>query len=354
MWASPHSASERANTMIKKVLLVGAGAVGQVYGYHFQKAGIQVGFVVRPKYADDVRKGFNLYPMNRKNPRQAPVRFEGFDVHTDISEALAEPWDVVIPCLSSTALRKGDWFEALGRGIGEATLLNLMPGVNDLDYICQRVPKEQVVSGMIAFSSYPGPLENETLPEPGMVFWVPPMTKMPFSGPQGRRDGIIAALNSGGLKSKKITDATLQMAFAGPVLQFQMAALELSGWTFKGLRANKSLMSLTHDATREAHAIAAKNFEAKVPLALRALRPWMLRAATRLAPKVAPIDLELFFAKHFTKVGDQTEFGMSSLVDVGASLGVKTAAISALNARLQSQRALPGGTSQPAALPAPA
>lgn len=62
------------------VLLIGAGAVGQAYGYHFQRGGAAVTFFVRARYADEARRGFGLYPLNRRNPREAPVHFEGFEV----------------------------------------------------------------------------------------------------------------------------------------------------------------------------------------------------------------------------------------------------------------------------------
>ena len=43
----------------KKVLLLGAGAVGQVYGYHLAKAGAEVSFKVRPKYLEETRQGWS-------------------------------------------------------------------------------------------------------------------------------------------------------------------------------------------------------------------------------------------------------------------------------------------------------
>ena len=44
-----------------RVLLVGAGAVGQVYGKYLQAAGCEISFLVKEKYADEARRGFTLY-----------------------------------------------------------------------------------------------------------------------------------------------------------------------------------------------------------------------------------------------------------------------------------------------------
>jgi len=323
----------------KRVLLIGAGAVGQVYGYHFQRGGAEVAFYVREKYAEDARKGFDLYPMNRKNPRSAPVRFEGFDVFTDMGEAMAQGWDAVVICLSSTALRKGTWLEELAAGLGEATLVNLTPGIKDYAYVCERVPSVQVVSGLIGFSSYPGPLPGEELPKPGMVYWVPPMTKMAFSGPKARTKAIVSTLSQGGLKSKMVADVHATTAFASPVLQFHIVAMELTGWTFKALRADKPLMTLVNKAIRQANGLAAAELGKKQPLGLKLLSPWVMRLATRFIPMVSALDMERFFEKHFLKVGDQTVFGLETRIAMARQRDLPVDAMETLKERLVAYRA---------------
>ena len=65
------------------VLIVGAGAVGQVYGRHFQRGGADVAYLVKPEHLDETRRGFTLYPLNDGRP-PPPVRFEGFEALTDV------------------------------------------------------------------------------------------------------------------------------------------------------------------------------------------------------------------------------------------------------------------------------
>ena len=60
-----------------RVLVVGAGAVGQVYGRHAQLAGADVTFFVREKYRDEVTRGFTMYPLNRRRNTE-PVEVTGF------------------------------------------------------------------------------------------------------------------------------------------------------------------------------------------------------------------------------------------------------------------------------------
>ena len=48
-----------------RVLIVGAGAVGQVYGHHLQRGGAEVTFLVKPRYETDARAGFTLWRLRR-------------------------------------------------------------------------------------------------------------------------------------------------------------------------------------------------------------------------------------------------------------------------------------------------
>jgi len=303
------------------VLVVGAGSVGQVYGYHFQRGGAEVAFFVREKYAEDARKGFDLYALNRPGGREAPVHFDGFDVFTDMAEATKRSWDIVVLCLPAPALRQGTWFDELARGLGDATLVNLTPGIDDYRWIAERVPEAQVVTGLIGLSSWPGPLPGATLPNPGTVYWVPPFTKMAFSGPKDRTRKTRDALDAGGLPSKVIDDTRAQMAFEGPAFQFFVAALELGHWKFREVRDNSELLALSHRATREAFVVAAERIGKKPPLNVRIMHPWVLRLTTRAARYVAPFDMELFLEKHFSKVGTQTTLGLTTLIELAESQG---------------------------------
>ncbi|MGB3623971.1 MAG: 2-dehydropantoate 2-reductase N-terminal domain-containing protein, partial [Ketobacter sp.] len=46
-------------------LIVGAGAVGQVYGHFLQRGGASVSYLVKEKYKYDCEKGFTLYRCRR-------------------------------------------------------------------------------------------------------------------------------------------------------------------------------------------------------------------------------------------------------------------------------------------------
>ena len=96
--------------MSLRVLMVGAGAVGATYGYHFARGGARVSYFVRPKYAGEVRSGLTLF---RHGPfgRLSTPRVERFQPHAVLSteaEVAERRFDQVWLTMSSTALR-GPW-----------------------------------------------------------------------------------------------------------------------------------------------------------------------------------------------------------------------------------------------------
>ena len=72
-----------------RLLIVGAGAVGQVYGYHLQRGGASVAFLVRPAYAEACRGGLTLYP---RAGHAGPIAFTDFDVLSDLADVGAQAW----------------------------------------------------------------------------------------------------------------------------------------------------------------------------------------------------------------------------------------------------------------------
>lgn len=314
-----------------RALLVGAGAVGQVYGRHLQAGGAEVSFLVRPRYAAGARAGFDMYPLGRADARRAPVRFEGFGVLTTLDEVARERWDCVFLCVSSTALRQGDWLGALARAAGDATIVVLQPGSDDLAYARAHVPAERIVQGLIGLLAYQAPLPGEDLPRPGIAYWFPPLAETPISGPPGRALPIVAALRAGGVRSRLHPDVGWPLAMGGAVLGALVAALERSGWKIDRMRSEGGL-ELAARAARETIAIEAARLGRRTPLWTRLLGRRALGALVAVARRAAPLDIETYFRVHFTKVGDQMRLGLETHLARAAALGVDVPALAELAA----------------------
>ncbi len=297
-----------------KILVVGAGAVGQVFAHHAALAGADVSFFVREKYVDETRQGFNLYPLNRSNPRQKPVELRDFDVYSDIDEIARKPWDQVYLCIPSTGLR-GQWFEEFVQGIADAILVNLTPGLDDRQYIHAHFNPDHVVTGMISFLSYPGPLPGEVLPTPGTVYWFPPLTPSPFEGSNDAVKSVVQLLKRGGLPAKIDRKLASKSAFPSAILMGLIAALELEDWSFEKLK-NSPRLNTALDAIQEASLAIAAHTHTRPPMALRAISPKTVKLIIAVAPKVAPVDFEGFLRLHFLKVRPQTIQQLSDYIHI--------------------------------------
>ena len=307
-----------------KILIVGAGAVGQVYGRHFALGGADVTFKVKPKHAEAARGGFTMYPLEGRR-KSRPVRFEDFRVITTDAEVAAERWDQVWLAISATALR-GDWLEEFLAAVGDAPVVTLQPGPEGGEHLAARLPPERLVTGLITFVSYQTPLEGESRPEPGVAYWLPPLTPTPLEGDREVVRAAVKTLGAGGLNARMAKGVRESVRWGSALLQSVIAALEVAGWSLGELR--RSRIKLASAAAREATGIAAPGF--RRGLTRVATTPWLMRLGIRIAPAFTPLPLETYLRYHFTKVGDQTRAALATYARRGEEQGRPHGAIDRL------------------------
>ena len=147
------------------ILVVGAGSIGKVYGYHLAKGGeangTKVSFFVKEKYANSARKGFCFYPLNQKAHREVPIRWNGFTVLTTLNEVKTQTWDFVVLGMSSPALRSG-WLEEFIKSAPSAVFVSLQPGLVDHDYLLTKILPNKLIEGTIHILSYETPTPVST------------------------------------------------------------------------------------------------------------------------------------------------------------------------------------------------
>jgi len=313
-----------------RILVVGAGSVGQVYGHHLQRSGAHVSVYVREKYAEEARAGFWLYPGGRP----PGARFVPDAVHTDLDAAAAAGFDQLWLCVSSTAIR-GPLLDAVAAALGDATLVALQPGLRDRELLAPLVPADRLVLGLIAFSAWHAPLPGgPPVPAPGQGVWFPPFSPSTFEGPQAA--AVVAALRSGGCPAT-VGDATVGAARGSALLIPMVAAMECAAWSFSGLRSGR-WAALAAGAGREALDIGTGHLGVAPGPARMALRPTAIRLATRVVPLVAPMDFERFLQVHFSKVGDQTLLALDTWIAAGVGEGRSVGELRALRDALRAAR----------------
>jgi 2-dehydropantoate 2-reductase len=306
-----------------RVLLVGAGAVGQVFGKYLQAAGCEISFLVKEKYAEEARRGYTLYELGLSSRGYTPTSFSHFGVLVSLQDVAAQQWEQVWLCVSSTALRAGSWVEALARATGDATWVMLQPALDDRDWLLQWVPPERLVSGMIPFLSFPAPLlPEDPVPVPGMAFWFPPLARGPFSGPRERLDAVLRTLRTGGYPARRHPDTIRAAAIPTAVLTVFIDELESVGWRFDRFLEPDSLERVQR-AAREAVRIAAWRTGTSPSAVLPLLRPALFRLLLSLASRLVPFDLETYLRVHFSKVAAQTRWMMREYIELGRKAGLQ-------------------------------
>jgi hypothetical protein len=295
----------------KKILIVGAGAVGQAYGFHLSQGGAQVTYFVREKYLEGLAEGSPVHCLNGRH--KGRHLFEDFEAICSLDQVDGGDWDQVWLCVSSPALYTG-WLESFLSTIADATLVMLQPGMGDYAFVTRFLPSSQVVYGMITLASFHGPLADAE-GEPAMTWWFPPLSAALFSGPRPRAMSVTSILKRGGMPAKIVRDIVPQLRMGSGILMPIIATLEAEGWHFSGLRRGEALLWAGR-AAREAT-------QASLPDQRRGLirvltQPWVLRLLVLLAPRVAPFNLEAMLKSHFVKVGDQTREMLKVYIDTCA------------------------------------
>jgi hypothetical protein len=310
-----------------RVLIVGAGAVGQVYGWHLQQGGAQVSFFVKEKYAMNLRTGLTLYGLNRSKPWE-PIPFYGYETLTEWDEVQAESWDQVWLCMSSTGLQ-GEWLDTMLASIGTATLVSLQPGLRDQTLLREKVGAERLVTGLIGFIAYRAPLTNEPVERVGVAFFFPPFMPSPFSGPNAEVRSLVTPLELSRLPVKKAKEVHKNMALASALLMPVIIGLQGANWGFERYREG-SLMDLATRAGRQATVIVAAFHGCRAPLHRHFVRASLLSFVSRIAHFFVPFPLETYLRVHFTKVGDQSKALLEAYLEEGSSRDLPRDALEAL------------------------
>ncbi len=322
-----------------KILIVGAGPVGQVYGYYFQQGGCEVTYLVKECHLAECKKGFLLVNLKTKKP----VRFENSNLLTHLGEAKEHLFDIAVLAMSSAALRPVDttnhWFESFSKVIGQATVVTLQPSLKDRNYLLQFISAERLVSGVISMIAYQAPLPGEDLArltpsEPHTAYWFLPFSKFEFSGPSVITADICSLLKNGGMPASPAPlqshGINLSLPYISAALTVLLVSLELEHWSFKNLRNStyfNEMILAVNETLAVVSAFHERNQVSTPKVFLIILKP-LLRPVVRFllgpAQRWAPLNLEWYFKTHFLKVLSQTHLAFNELIEEGKTQRLST------------------------------
>jgi hypothetical protein len=283
---------------VTRVVVMGAGAVGATYGLHLQRGGAHLTFLVREKYADEVRRGIRMWHKDEAFTLVPDA------VITDFSQI--DHADQVWLSIPSTGIDDAG-LRRLGELSGDATVIDLMP--DPAFRTAKMIGKARVVEGTIPIIAYQTPLAgtDEEGREPAIAYWLPPGSATPLAG--ARAAACAEALKKGGMRARVVKAQAEMREFVGVVLMSIIWHIEAAGWNMKaGVRAVDA-------AAAELMEIIARDTGHKPPAPLQLLKqPWVVRAIFAIAPTVMPLPLEAYIRYHFTKVGEQSHANLRQLV----------------------------------------
>ncbi len=305
-------------------LIVGPGCIGRVLAFHLQRAGVRVGFFLKPAHRAACEQGFALLQCARRTRSVGTLRVE--QLFTAAEDVQPAAWHTIYLCVPSPALRSAP-LRALLQRCPDATVVLLQPGLDDRAAVRELVEADRLVAGMLSLLAWEAPLAAEQLPCPGTVFWFPPLSPSPFCGPRAR--AVVASLRAAGFPAQ----LAKHVSPAGPaaVLMVLVAALEVRAWSLARLSEGPAW----HGALREALAVVARHDpQGNTPPAWL-LGPRILGGLLRVAPWLLPFDLEAYLRVHFGKLRAQTQQALDEHIEHGQRGGLSTIHLQRLRAQLE-------------------
>ena len=299
------------------ILLVGAGAVGLVYGHHFSNAGHQVTFLVKEKYQqaleDQSNTGIILYHLNNDKKLNKPEYFNNFKTINDWEQA--QNFDLIILAISSNALRQLPLDQIKQQLLtAETNLLMLQPSATDFEHLNQVLPEEKIYQGMISLISYQTDEVNSDINPAGTAYYLPPMP-MPISAStsftnsnnnqKNRLTEIVSLFKDSKISAKAVNNAIDESRLPSAFLMTFLCALEAASWEFKRLGQSPDLLKKLSAAQQSLLPKQVKNSLLASLLKLP-LRPSLYKFLLKIAPWFVPLPLEAYLKKHFLKVRPQT------------------------------------------------
>jgi ketopantoate reductase len=313
------------------VLVVGAGAVGQVYGWHLRQAGARVAFWVKERHLSALAKGFVLYDL-RQGRAPAPLLWEKPEAIHEIEVVGATKWDQIWVTIPSDAARRDDDLQRLFAAAPDATVVSMLPGgADDRELLLQWVTEDRLVNGQINLISYQAPLPGETrFLREGTAFWLPPLLRSPFSGPAHLVELVVSTLVRGGQPAAAAVEVWRGTAWATAASTPFLLALEASGWSFAELRRNAGLDLAARAAGQSAAVIAAQR-GVRVPLAVGLVaNAFVARFILIVGPWLLPLPLETYLRFHYTKIRTQTRESTRKHLERGQALRLPMDALQTL------------------------
>ena len=319
-----------------RVLIVGCGAVGQVFGLYLQNAGVEVGFYTRGDSTDSLnqarnRGGLNLYQICKPR-RKEPIihRLVDYQVVTDIEGSQRFKPDQIWFATPSTVFYS-EWFKKFLDEVPSKRVVCFAPEGKRPEFMSYAVDKKRWVFGGVTFISWQRDQKSGGAPSKGVDFWIPPFAEIPLVGEKEACDEVEEVLLAGGIKAMVRGEnfLNLQAAITALMTAF-VAGFELAGWSFGAYRRSPWLKFAANGA-REACSsqISEAGFFYEALFGIITNRA-IFFLSTFLLPILTPFNLENYLRFHYLKTRDQTLKLLDVFIQDGENQGLPVGKIQLL------------------------
>lgn len=295
-----------------RILIVGAGAVGQVFGYFLRSAGVEIAYYARSATAAKLNEsleeeGLPLFRISRKRGRSAETQhLTGCRVFTDTSESRDFAPDQIWFTTPSTVFYT-EWFGEFLKEVPAGRVVCFAPEGAHPDILSIVGDSSRFVFGGITFMAWQGDLNGGGGRSGCVNYWLPPGAALPLMGTTEACRDVKNLLVSAGLSATVQSPGYRRMqASVTSFLSTFVAGFELSGWTFGAFRRGPWL-AVSARACREA---IRGQFGWAGPWSRILLAMTLSTAgyylATFFLPVLLPFDAEKYLGFHYRKTGTQS------------------------------------------------
>ena len=321
-----------------KVLIVGCGAVGQVYGLALQKAGVTLGLLDQPAVAKKLRQareqgGLPLFQVSHKH-RNDPIPYRLKDYHV-IADAVESRHFVPdqIWFTTPSQVYYSDWFHDFLRQVPSKRVVCFSPEGSRPEFFTEELG-DRVIFGGTTFMAWQGDLGGGGGRSEGVNFWRSPLG-ISLTGTRDACHEVAQLLKPSGFKILVGKPGSHSQASVTAVMTAFVAGLELSGWSLRAYRKSPWLRCAA-GACREAviSQLSRAGIFTRALLSSPVLSAGFF-LATLFLPLLFPFDLEKYLKFHYTKTREQSIVLLNVFLKDGIHCGIKVTNIQSLIKGLQ-------------------
>jgi hypothetical protein len=319
--------------MIMKVLIVGCGAVGQVYGLALQKAGVTLGLLDQPATAQKLKQareqgGLPLFQVSHKHRKDPiPYRLRDFQVIEDALESRHFAPDQIW-FTTPSQVYYSDWFHDFLRQVPSKRVVCFSPEGSRPEFFTEGLG-DRVIFGGTTFMAWQSDLGGGGGRPEGVNYWQSPLG-IPLAGTQDACREVAKLLKPAGFRVTVNKPGSHSQASVTAVMTAFVAGLELSGWSLRVYRKSPWLKCAAGACQEAVLGQLPKAGALTKALLSSPVFTGCFSLAAFLMPPLFPFDLEKYLKFHYTKTREQSVVLLNLFMKDGINHGLKVTNIQSL------------------------